>query len=562
MAIWNLSKISEKSDKELMDEISSLAEEIEAYKGKDIPLAEFRKILGKLESLSRKSNRLMARASLKQAENTSDNENNARLSKLSNFSTEISNRLLFFEHWFQSLSEEKAEKYINSAEEYRYHLGQIRKFRGYMLKEDEEKIINLKDLSGSEELSKLYDIITNRFLFTWNNSKISQEELLENIRSSKRENRVKAYDLLLERYEEEEPVLGELYISILNDWKNENITLRGFKKPAEPRHLDNDLPEKAVNTMLNTVRKNIGLFHRYFDIKKKQIGLKDRYDIYMPYKEDKRISYEKAREKVLSLYKNFDREFYEKAENIFEENVHSEIRKGKKSGAFCMDITTEDIPYVMLNHNDTTESLFTMAHEIGHGVHFLLASKNNEFQKHPALPLAETASIFSEMLLSDKIYKESDRESRKSVLMRQLDNQYATIIRQAYFTLFEMKAHEMEDPSIDKLNEEYYRNLKEQFGNLEVPEKFKHEWKYIPHIYHVPFYCYSYAFANLVVLALFDEYRKNENFIERYKKILSAGGSASPEEILSGFDIEDERFWQKGFDIIRQEIEELETLIK
>ena len=188
------------------------------------------------------------------------------------------------------------------------------------------------------------------------------------------------------------------------------------------------------------------------------------------------------------------------------------------------------------------------------------------FTYHSALPMAETASIFGEMILSQRLLKESSDDEKVAILVRNLDSQYASIIRQAYFILFEIEAHEKiaEGVTVKELNERYMANLKEQFGDsMTIPDVFQHEWKYIPHIYHTPFYCYAYAFGNLLVLALYKMYeQQGKEFVPKYLKILSYGGSESPQTVLSevGIDITKEEFWQQGFDIIKEEIEELKRL--
>jgi oligoendopeptidase F len=172
------------------------------------------------------------------------------------------------------------------------------------------------------------------------------------------------------------------------------------------------------------------------------------------------------------------------------------------------------------------------------------------------------------MMLSDRLMAESsDNNEKKYILMQRLDDQYATIIRQAYFVIFEKFAHEEIPKGItkEKLDEKYLSLLKEQFGNMEVPDLFKHEWNYIPHIHETPFYCYAYAWGNLFVLALYDMYKKEgKSFIDKYIDLLSAGGSDSPSNLMKkmGADPESEEFWQRGFNIIKQEVEDLKKLIK
>jgi len=209
----------------------------------------------------------------------------------------------------------------------------------------------------------------------------------------------------------------------------------------------------------------------------------------------------------------------------------------------------------------------TMAHELGHAIHSMLAAHHSVLTWHSNLPLAETASTFGEMLLIDRLLKtESDPAVRRDLLFRQIDDAYATIQRQVFFALFEREAHEMvhQGASVDELANAYMHNLHTQFGDaVEVSDEFRWEWVSIPHIFDVPFYVYAYAFGQLLVFSLYQQYKaEGEAFKPRYLKILSTGGSKAPIKVLSeaGVDVSQPSFWQGGYDFIRQQIEALERI--
>ena len=223
--------------------------------------------------------------------------------------------------------------------------------------------------------------------------------------------------------------------------------------------------------------------------------------------------------------------------------------------------------WVMLNYQGRADDVATMAHELGHAIHSMLAGHHNVFTFHSSLPLAETASTFGEMMLVDQLLEnETDESVRRDLLFRQVDDSYATIMRQAYFSLFERKAHQMvkENASVDELAAAYLENLATQFGDsMEISDEFKWEWVSIPHIYHTPFYVYAYAFGQLLVLSLYKQFKaEGEVFKPRYLKLLSAGGSQAPEKSLTeaGIDIRSAAFWQGGFDVIKDLVEQLEAL--
>jgi oligoendopeptidase F len=224
-------------------------------------------------------------------------------------------------------------------------------------------------------------------------------------------------------------------------------------------------------------------------------------------------------------------------------------------------------PWVMINYDGHARDIATLAHELGHAIHAMLANQHSVLTQQASLPLAETASVFAEMQLTDQLLKqENDPLVRRDLLANALDDAYITVMRQAYFTIFERDAHEMitDGKSLDELTVHYMKNLKEQFGDaIELSDEFKWEWISVPHFYHSPFYTYAYSFGQLLVLALYQQYRlEGEAFIPRYLKMLSYGGSESPSKILTeaGLDISSPEFWQGGFDVLENMITELDQL--
>ena len=305
------------------------------------------------------------------------------------------------------------------------------------------------------------------------------------------------------------------------------------------------------------------------------LGMKKlhRYHLYAPISnkasDSKKFTYGKAAEIVLDSFGNFDPQFRRLAERVFaEHHVDSEIRKAKRGGAFCYSVTPKLTPYVLLNFDGLLRDVSTLAHEFGHAIHSMLASDMPLIAFHAPLPLAETASVFAEMLLNEKLAEKMPKKEQRILLAEQIDNLYATIIRQAYFTLFEIDAHKAigeNNATIDVVAKIYMDNLKEQFGtSITISPDFEWEWVYIPHFYHTPFYTYAYSFGNLLVLSLYRQYKLEgrSSFAPKYFKILSAGGSRKPEELLmeAGIDISKEEFWQQGFDYVQEMIQQLKSL--
>ena len=385
------------------------------------------------------------------------------------------------------------------------------------------------------------------------------------------DDRAAAYQELYRVYGDEANILAQIYINRVRDWHSENVELRHFDSPIAVRNLDNDIPAAAVDALLDTARKNAPLFQRYFRMKAGWLGMEKlrRYDIYAPLAQsDKTVDFPTAARSVLDTFASFDAGIAAQAQRVFDDNhIDSEVRKGKRGGAFCATLSPKITPYVLMNWTGKVRDVATLAHELGHAIHSMMAEHHSMLTQHSSLPLAETASVFAEMIMTDKLLaQEKDPAVRRDLLAGAVDDIYATVMRQAYFVLFEKAAHAaiLKNKSAKELNAIYMANLAEQFGDsLEIGEEFQHEWVSIPHIYSTPFYCYAYSFGQLLVLALYRRYQQEgDAFKPGYLKLLAYGGSARPEAILqeAGIDMTDPVFWQGGFDVIREMIDELENI--
>jgi oligoendopeptidase F len=574
---------------EFLESIVNKVEQLERKRGEldnRISSVEFENFLHSIEEISEKVNIASAYAHLSYAADTSSNERAALVTKMGTFGSNITNKLLFFDLWFKKeLDEENAQRLIESVPPvYREHLQHLRLLAKYTLTEPEERIINTLEVTGTSALIKIYDRMTSGFEFVVklkrgrkSITKIfsNKEKLLTLTRSTKALEREAAYKSLLQVYRRNSGVLGEIYQNRIIEWRDECLNMRGFKVPISVTNTQNDLDDETVDTLLGVCRRNSIVFQEYFKQKAKMLGVKklQRYHLYAPISvkasDQKRFTYPKAVDTVLQTFEEFHPKFREKAEKIFiEEHIDSEIRKSKLSGAFCSSISPKMTPYVLLNFDGKYRDVSTMAHEFGHAIHSMTASDKPLTVWHAPLPLAETASVFAEMLLNDKLSERLGKVERRILLAEQIDDLYATIMRQAYFTLFEIDAHRAvaeQNATIDAVSELYLNNLKEQFGDsVNITRDFQWEWLYIPHFYHSPFYCYAYSFGNLLVVSLYHQFKSEgkNSFIPKYFNILSAGGSQKPEYLLkeSGIDISKDEFWQQGFDLVAAKIQELKAM--
>jgi len=581
---WDLSQLFPGfGSPELQAAFDNVEEQVASFEGvrgklsPDMDAETFLEAVRASESMTRLVNRIYAFAALSFAEDTQNQNAQTMIARVQQFAAEMQNRTLFFSLWWKEVDDKNTERLLSASGDYGYYLEQIRQFKPYTLTEAEEKIINIKDVTGTGALIPLYDAITNRYVFKLEVNgevkELTRAQLQPFIQGSDAEMRAKAYQENLRVFGNDGPILGQMYQARVRDWYNENISLRKFTSPISVRNLYNDIPDEAVDALLETTKKNSKVFHRYFKLKAKHMGIPSgklrRYDIYAPVaKSDKTFEFEAAANMVLDSFTAFDPKVSELARRVFDQDrLDSEVRKGKDGRAFCASINPEDTPYVLMNFTGRARDVATLAHELGHAIHAMLASHHTAFTFHSSLPLAETASTFGEMMLTEKLLAtETDDAVRRDILFKQMDDAFATILRQVYFALFEREAHAlvMKNASVDEISAAYMENLREQFGDsLELSEDFKWEWVSIPHIYHTPFYVYAYAFGQLLVFSLYQQFKaEGDSFKPKYLKILSAGGSEAPAKILgdAGIDIRSAKFWQGGFDVLSRMVDELEKL--
>ena len=540
-----------------------------------MPQEAFLNVIHSLEAISRLVSRISSFASLRFSADTQDQVVQAFQSDVENRLAVIGNRTLFFSLWWKSLDDTAAERLMAGSGDYRYWLEEMRHFKPHTLTEPEEKIINIKDVTGASAIVNLYNMLTNRYVFHLEVGGEMQEltrgELMVYARSYDPNLRAAAYKELYKVYGQDGTILGQMYQTLVRDWRNESVDMRHFSSPLAVRNLANDVPDDVVETLLKVCQDNIPVFQRFFQLKARWLGVERlrRYDIYAPVvKSDKMYTFDQATEMVFDAFHNFEPRVEELAQRVFEQDhLDSQVRHGKMGGAFCATVAPDITPWVLVNYQGRPDDVATLAHELGHAIHSQLAAEHSLFTFHSSLPLAETASTFGEMMLVDRLLAtDTDASVRQSLLFRQVDDAYATVMRQSMFALFEIRAHEMvqHGATVDELSEAYLENLHQQFGEaVEVSDEFKWEWVSIPHIYQTPFYVYAYTFGQLLVLSLYQQFKvEGDAFKPRYLSLLAAGGSKPPVKILSdaGIDIHSASFWQGGFDVIRGLIDQLETI--
>lgn len=392
--------------------------------------------------------------------------------------------------------------------------------------------------------------------------------------SPSREIRKKAFESIAAAYLQK-PVqiaLGASYSGILKNWSS-NLTLRGYSSVMEPRNVSEELENEVVELLLSEVKRAYPLFPRYLKAKKKLLGLDSlkNYDVFAPLSTSETpCGLEEGLALHLQTMKDFDAEFHDYSIQIFESGrVDAFPKKGKKGGAFA-SYSKNSESFVLLNYTGKLLDVPTLSHELGHAIHGKLSQIQNGSVFDSPLCLAETASIFSEMLLSEKIRERLDEKDYAGFLSNEISDAFSTIFRQIQYVSFEKRAHEAVHSGKELTYHDYNQMWREEqlamsadAVEYELPASEEFGWSSIPHVFNSPFYCYAYSFGHLLVLALYQRYQETgKSFVEGYKDILRAGGSVRPKELLAkyGFDISDPAFYRLGLSILEKKVEEFEAL--
>lgn len=582
VGVWDLSQLFGSFDDPAIEasfaSVESKVQELESYRGKlseDMPVESFAEMLQAYENLDREASRLEGYAFLRFSENSQDQAAQSFQARVRQSAAEVENRILFIKLWWQALDGATAERLLEAAGDYRYWLEKLRLQKPYTLTEPEEKIINLKDVNGVQAMVTLFSSITDRYVFKLEVEgkllELNRDELSSYVWSPDPSLREAAYRELNRVFGVDAPILGQIYQAVVRDWKSELIDLRSYDSPIAARNLSNDVPDEVVDTLLAVCRENSALMQRFFKLKARLLGMERvrRFDIYAPVAQaDVEYGYHEAAEMVLASYRKFDPEVASLVQRVLDEaHVDSEVRKGKRGGAFCLTVNPDLTPYVLTSYKGKTDDVTTLAHELGHAVHSLLASHHSSMTQKASMPLAETASMFGEkLLIDDLLSQDPEPELKRDLLFRQLDDGYKGIMRQAFFAIYEREAHAAiaKGASVNELSDLYMENLEEQFGDaVDIDPGFRHEWVSIPHFYFSPFYVYAYSFGQLLTLSLYQRFREQgDEFKPAYLEILRAGGAAAPMDILdnAGLNVRTATFWQGGFSVLEGVLSELEAL--
>ncbi len=511
--------------------------------------------------------------------NTADDQCKALYSKSQEAMARVQNLVLFFELEVQQIAAEKFADLCQDAalQAYRHYLAGVRLFTPYTLSEKEEQIINKKDLTGKHTLVNFFDEYSSSF--TWQievqgeQMMLTAEEVRNLLRQPDADLRARAKRAYDGRYGENAIIFGNVFNAIVKDHALE-MEMRGYHSPIAPAHLRNRVAPEIVDTMMQVTSAHNHLAQDYYALKAKLLNIpKVRgCDLIAPVS-DKRetVPFEEGKRLVLEAFASFSSELADYARQMFDRRwIDAEVRRNKRGGAYCHGALPQHHPYVLMSYNDDIDNVYTLAHELGHAVHdFCSGKKQTLLNYQPPLVAAETASVFAEMLLTRKLLAEvRDRDLRIAILTGKLEDLFATIHTQNYYTLFEIEAHQAgakERLATPQLCEMWTRQRSAMYGNAVdfLPEQ-QWYWAAIPHFIHTRFYCYAYTFGALQVLALFNRYQEEGRpFVARYVEMLEAGGSQAPEQLVAsmGFDLRQPAFWEGGFAVMKKYLDELRALV-
>ncbi len=551
-----------------------------SYKRADPSLlspAAFLQALKEYESIQEEGVKPFLYASLLFSEDSQNNEYKTLLQKAKEKWNELENQLLFFRLTLIGLPEEKLQEILSHPplKAYQHALHFLGRFRPFTRGEKEEEIFSRKNLTGRSAFTTLFDEFTGAFSFCLEvegeEKELTGSQMLSFLYSSDRSLRERSFRTFLKRHGENQLVLGSIFNALILDAQLED-DLRGYQGPMHRVHLENEIRPEAVEVMMEVTETHYPLAQKYFQVKACLLGLPKlwNYDLYAPLpSSSKKIPFEEARSLLLKSFQGFHPLFGRIAGEFFENRwIDAPPRKGKYGGAFCSGMTPSLHPYILLNYTGNLRDVLTLAHEMGHGIHFYLARKQTLMNFDPPLTLAETASVFGELVMTQALLQEEqDLTVRLALLCIEIEDMIATIFRQNVLTRFEQEAYQSRGDHLlnsEEIGDLWWKANARLFGDsVEMIPEYRWGWAYISHFIHSRFYCYSYIFGELVSLALFQKYQEEgPPFLNRLICLLEQGGSGTPHELLkkAGVDIEQADFWEKGFRVIRQLIDELKSL--
>lgn len=555
----------------------------ERFRGRiDSPNLDAKTLLEAIKELEAISNEVAKPynfAELLFAGDVSDPANGAFLQKQMEKGTELSVKLIFFELELQAADANVINRIMAdpSLANYRHYVDVVRVLSPHRLSEAEEIILEETANTGQRAWVRLHDEVTTNYPFKYispdsgDTEVLTQAEVLDRLRDPDRAVRQAAADALSAGLKDLQRVIVFTYNNLLQD-KKVGDRLRKHPFPEHSRHLSNELAAETVDLVIRLCREHYGLVSRFYKVKREILGLDKltHIDRYAPLFETKEVvDWSDGKEIVLNSFSKFSQEMSKRAQEFFDAGwIDAEPRKGKTGGAFCMYVTPDTHPYVLMSYMNKLDDVMTLAHELGHGVHASLSRAQSYVNFHGTLPLAELASTFGEMLVFESLVEKADLKDRLALYAEKCEGVFATVFRQAAMYQFEKECHRRRREEGELTAEEFgglwHEKMQEMFGDsVELGEQHRDWWSYVGHFFFAPFYVYAYSFGELLALSLYQMSKTGgPEFEAKYLEMLRLGGSRTPQELMStvGVDLNSQQFWLGGFEAMEGLVGEFERL--
>jgi oligoendopeptidase F len=577
---WDLSDLYEAIDDPRIDADVAQAEADaasfrERYHGKiaELGAAEPAAAVAEHERIESVVVRALTFAHLTFATNMADPARGALVARLGEKAAALETQLLFFGLEWAAAPDDAAEVVLAdpALDAWRHHLRSLRKFRPYLLSEPEERIVTEKTVSGVTAWARLYEEQLGALRVSLDGDELSLETAMAKLYEHERDTRRVAAEAIGESLSPGLRTRTFVFNTILLD-KSIEDRLRGYPTWISSRNLANETTDEAVDALIEATTSRYDVAQRYYRLKARLLGLDrlDHYDRFAPVSTDSRkTSWDEARRIVVDAYSDFSEETGAIIGRFFDEQwIDGPVRPDKRTGAFCATTVPGVHPYILMNYTGDRRSVLTLAHELGHGLHGVLAEPLGLFNSSTPLTTAETASVFGEALTFERLLAdEDDPRARLDLLTGRIEDAIATTFRQIAMNRFEHAVHtarrEQGELAPERIGELWLEAQDSLFGDSVSTEGYTPWWSYIPHFTGSPGYVYAYAYGYLFSLAIYRRYvQEGDAMVEPYLDLLRAGGSRSPEELaqLVGLDLTDPAIWASGIDALAEELDEAERL--
>ena len=561
----------------LIDEAAARAQAFaQTYAGRVAELTgpEFAAAVSELQAISELASRSGHYAMLRFSVDTADPQIGALMQRMQEKGTAIETQLLFFELEWAALEDERADELLaaDGIDTARHFLRSARRYRPHLLSEPEEKILAEKSVTGSSAWSRLFSeqVSALQVALPDQDEPVPLDAALARLMSPDRDVRRTSAEAVTAALAPGLRTRAYIFNTLLHD-KAVDDRLRHYDNWLAARNLANEASDESVQALLSAVRNRYEIPRRWYRLKAQLLGI-DRLADYdrmaAVTQDDEPVDWEDAKELVLASYSEFTQELGDRARAFFDDNrIDAPPRPAKRGGAFAAYTVPSEHPYLMLNYTAKRRDVLVLAHEMGHGLHAVLARPRGVLEQGTPLTLAETASVFGETLVFGRLLEQAPTpESRLSLVAESIEGSIATVFRQTAMNHFEHLVHsarrEEGELAVERFNELWAQSQEEMLADsVQLTEGYRSWWSYVPHFISTPGYVYAYAYGQLLALSIYKRYiDEGESFVPSYLELLRAGGSRSPEELgrIVGIDLADPGFWDSGLDLVEAQLEEAE----